>query len=96
MRARREQSLFWLLVVLTGGILLVGALLPRQVKIMHLEHNIERLEHRKVQLEQENHRLRLTLKALAAGRPDVWRIYIRQRLHYVKKGYRLFLEGDDA
>lgn len=86
------QSLFWLLVVLAGGILLLGLLAPRYWQRRRLEHEIARLSARRAALAAENDRLRLTMDALAAGRPEVWRLYIRQRLRYTGAGYRLWLD----
>ena len=83
----REQTVFWLLVVLVGGIMLFGLVAPRTWKLYSLRREISALDGRKQVLEAKTRRLRLTLQALKKGRPEVWRLYVRERLRFVEKGY---------
>lgn len=83
----REQTVFWVLVVVLGGIMLFGLVAPRAWRMYSLEREIEILKKQKRELQAENHRLRLTLAALREGRPEVWRLYVRQRLRFVEPGY---------
>lgn len=86
-REMREQRVFWLLMILVGGILLVGFVAPRYWRLCSLRSEVERLEGRRRRVEEENERVKMTLDALDAGRPEVWRLYVRDRLHYVEKGF---------
>ena len=83
----REQTVFWLLVVLVGGIMLFGLVAPRTWELYSLRREISVLKGRRQSLEMKNRRLRLTLEALKKGRPEVWELYVRERLRFVERGY---------
>ena len=83
----REQTIFWLLVVVVGGIMLFWLVAPRTWRLYSLRRQITTLEAQKEAIEAENRRLRLTIQALEQGRPEVWRLYVRKRLRFVEKGY---------